>query len=139
MFLGATAARATLAAPFMNLRDFTGPQREALLDLVLLAMYADGHLADAEDARVHRLLAAMGFDTDYDQDRQYDAAVGRISRHSQTAAAVRTHTATLAGNFASPAQRRQVQAVLDDLLASDGRVAPQESSHLAIVKEAFQS
>ncbi|MEI6727854.1 MAG: hypothetical protein WCN81_16750, partial [Actinomycetes bacterium] len=35
----------------MNLPDFTNEQREALLDLLVLAMYADGHLASAEEAR----------------------------------------------------------------------------------------
>jgi hypothetical protein len=73
----------------------------AFLDLAMLAMYADGHLASAEDERVHRLLTAMGLGADYERNAQYDAAVSRIRRHSQTAEAVRTHVLTLAESFTS--------------------------------------
>lgn len=121
----------------MNLDDFTDPQREALLDLATLAMYADGHLAAAEDERVHRLLAALGFNADHDRSRHYDASVTRVSRHSQTAASAREYTAGLARSFTAREQRRQVLGILDDLLASDSQVAPKESSYLGIVREAF--
>ncbi|HRY49506.1 MAG TPA: TerB family tellurite resistance protein [Candidatus Paceibacterota bacterium] len=122
----------------INIKDLTEQQTQALLDLAMLAMYADGHLASAEDERIHRLLTAMGFATDYDCSKHYDASIGRISRHSQTAAAARTHTATLAQSFTTRDQRRRVLDVLDDLTSSDRSVAPQESSYLAIVREVFQ-
>lgn len=122
----------------MNLKDLTEQQHQALLDLVMLAMYADGHLASAEDERVHRLLTAMGFVTDYDRGKQYDAAIGRVSSHSQTAAAARAHVATLAQSFTTREHRRRIHDILDDLVSSDSRVAPQESSYLAVVREAFQ-
>jgi uncharacterized tellurite resistance protein B-like protein len=121
----------------MNLKDFTEPQRQALLDLALLAMYADGHLATAEDERVQRLLTAMGFSTDYERGQHYDAAVSRVRSHSSTAAAARTHATALAQNFASKEQRQRVHDVLDDLMSSDSRVAPQESTLLGVVKEAL--
>lgn len=121
----------------MNLDDFTDPQREALLDLAMLAMYADGHLAAAEDERVHRLLGALGFNTDYDRNKHYDTAVSRVSRHSQTAASAREYTAGLAQSFTAREQRQQVLGILDDLLTSDSQVAPKESSYLGIVREAF--
>ena len=122
----------------MNIKDFTEQQLQALLDLVVLAMYADGHLAAVEDARVQRLLAAMGYDSEYDRGKHYDAAVSRVSRHSQTAAAARAHAATLAQSFTTREQRRQAHDVLNDLVTSDSQVAPQESSYLAIVSEVFQ-
>ncbi|MEK7676270.1 MAG: hypothetical protein AAB676_10610 [Verrucomicrobiota bacterium] len=122
----------------MNLKEFTDQQREALLDLAMLAMYADGHLASVEDDRVHKLLTAMGFTTEFDRGKHYDAAVSRVSRHSQTAEAARAHTATLAQTFTTREDRRRVHDVLEDLLASDSRVAPQESDYLAVVREAFQ-
>ena len=122
----------------MNIKDLTEQQRQALLDLAMLAMYADGHLASAEDERVHRLLTTMGFGTGYDRGKQYDAAIARISPHSQTTAAAQAHTATLAESFATREQQRFVLEVLDDLLSSDSGVAPQESNYLAVVKEVFQ-
>jgi uncharacterized tellurite resistance protein B-like protein len=122
----------------MNLKDLTEQQQQALLDLAMLAMYADGHLASAEDERILRLLTTMGFGTDYDRGKQYDAAIGRVSRYSQTASAARTHITTLAQVFTTREQRRSVLDVLDGLVSSDSRVAPQESRYLAVVREVFQ-
>ena len=61
----------------MNLADFNDAQRQALLDLTMLAMYADGILAAVEDEQVGRLLTALGCDTDYDRAKQYDASDSR--------------------------------------------------------------
>ena len=62
----------------MHPKEFTTTQQHALLDLAMLAMYADGHLASAEDARVHRLLEMLGHGTEYDRNQQYDAAVSSV-------------------------------------------------------------
>ena len=121
----------------MNLQPFSVPQCEALLDLALLAMYADGHLATAEDERVHRLLSAMGVAAESDRARHYDAAVARVRGHAQSAAGARSHASKLAGHFATSEHRRQVMAVLDELIASDSQVAPQERGYLSAVQEAL--
>ena len=122
----------------MNVKNFTDGQRQALLDLATLAMYADGRLTTVEDERVQRLLIAMGFTTDYDRNKHYDASVTRVSRHSATAAAARTYATELAKSFSSKEQRRQVNEVLDDLMSSDGGVAPEESALLAVVRDALK-
>ena len=121
----------------MNLKMFNEQQRQALLDLVMLAMYADGHLAAMEDERIVHLLSAMGFTTDYDRGKHFDASVSRVTRHSVNAAAARTHAAKLAKNFTTQEQRREVQDVLEDFMESDNNVTPQESSFLSGVREAF--
>jgi uncharacterized tellurite resistance protein B-like protein len=121
------------------MKDFTEQQKMALLDLAMLAMYADGRLTSAEDQRIVRLLTSLGFATDYDREKQYDASVTRVSRHSQSAGEARAHTSLLARNFTSAEQRRQVIDFLDELAASDQQVAPQEQSYLSIVRGAFQS
>jgi len=122
----------------MNLTGFTDTQRQALLDLTMLAAYADGHLASAEDERIGRLLTALGCDTDYDRAKHYDASVSRISRHSATADAARGHAMQLARQFTSPEHRHQVLAVLDDLVTSDHSIAAKECGFLAVVREALQ-
>ena len=122
----------------MNIKDFTEQQRQALLDLVTLAMYADGHLAATEDARVLRLLGAMGFATDYDRTKHYDAAVTRVSRHSQTAESARAYALTQAQVFTTRDQRRLVSQTLDDVVSSDSHVAERESSFLTLVREVLE-
>lgn len=122
----------------MNLTDFTDTQRQALLDLTMLAMYADGNLAAVEDERIAQLLTALGCDTDYDRAKHYDASVSRISRHSTTADAARAHAMQLGRLFTSPEHRRQVLDVLDDLVTSDRSIAAKECGFLAVVREALQ-
>jgi uncharacterized tellurite resistance protein B-like protein len=122
----------------MNLKTFNDQQRQALLDLVMLAMYADGHLAATEDERLVRLLTAMGFNTEYDRGKHFDASVSRVSRHSATAAGTRKHASTLARSFTTREQRQQVQTVLEDMVNSDEKVAAQEKSFLTVVREALQ-
>jgi uncharacterized tellurite resistance protein B-like protein len=123
----------------MNLKNFNDQQRQALLDLVMLAMYADGHLTAVEDDRVSRLLTAMGFTTDYDRGKHFDASVSRVSRHSATSAGARAHATALAQQFTTKEQRRDVQSVLEDLMGSDQNVAPQENNFLATVRAALQA
>lgn len=122
----------------MNLIEFTELQRKALLDLVVLAMYADGHLAEAEDERVQRLLTAMGFTSEYDRASQYDAAVSRLARHSGTADAATRQVSALAQQFNTAEERRTIQEILRDIIASDDRVSPPESKFLTLVREALE-
>ena len=121
----------------MNLNLFTDAQKQALLDLATLAMYADGHLAAAEDARVLRLLGLMGF-SDSERDRSYDAAVARVSRHSQNVESARSYAATLAHTFTTREQRQTVQQVLEEIVNSDRHVSIQENDFLALATEALQ-
>ena len=122
----------------MNLADFNDAQRQALLDLTMLAMYADGILAAVEDEQIGRLLTAMGCDTDYDRAKHYDASVSRISRHSTTTDAARGHASQLARLFTSPEHRRKVLDVLDDVVTSDRSIAAKECGFLDVVREALQ-
>ena len=64
----------------MDLKSFNEAQRQALLDLAVLAMYSDQHLAAAEQERVERLLTSMGLNSDYERAAQYDASIARVSR-----------------------------------------------------------
>jgi len=122
----------------MSMKDFSEKQRQAFLDLAVLAMYADGNLAAVEDDRVQKLLAAMGDESEYDRDKHYDEAVSRVSRHSQTIESARNHAAALAKTFSTPEQRREVFKILDDLLVSDGCVSQEESNYLKVVQEALR-
>lgn len=123
----------------MNIKDFTEAQKQALLDLTMLAMYADGHLAKAEDARVHRLLEGLGHATEYDRDQQYDAAISRVSQHAQTAKAAQEQTVQLAKAFTTPQERLKVHDLLGELVTSDGRVSLQESEFLSVVRDALKA
>jgi uncharacterized tellurite resistance protein B-like protein len=122
----------------MDITDFTKPQRQALLDLLVLAMYMDGSLASAETAQVQQLLTAMGLDTDYDRNREFDAAVTRVRQYSETPEAARACTSRLARNFTTRGQQERVLNILNDLTSSDGQISSGESRFLSVVSDVFK-
>jgi hypothetical protein len=122
----------------LSIENFTPQQNQALLDLLVLAMYRDGNLAKIEETRVQQLLAAMGFESDYDRNREFDNSVTRIRRQSQTPEAVKAYAANLAGNFTAKADQQSIYNFLSELTAMDGSVSVEESGFLAAVKEAFK-
>jgi uncharacterized tellurite resistance protein B-like protein len=122
----------------MTIQDFTEQQKQALLDLATLAMYADGHLASAEDERVRRLLGKMGFRAEYDCNREYDAAITRIRPHFESAANARAYAEGLAQIFSSREQRLVVLEMLDDVVTSDRHVSLQESDLISSLREILE-
>jgi uncharacterized tellurite resistance protein B-like protein len=121
----------------MDLHEFTTAQKLATLDLLILAMYADGHLATAEDQGVQRLLTAMGFETEYERQREFDASVTRVRQHGETADAARAQAARLARGFTSPEQRRRVYELIGNLVKSDSCVSKEEVRFLAFIRDIF--
>ena len=45
----------------MNLTGFTDQQKQTLLDLLVIGMYADGNLAEAEEAKIEDVLDTIKF------------------------------------------------------------------------------
>src|SRR6266446_3973702 len=122
----------------MNLARFTAEQKQALLDLLIVGMYADHNLASAEDERVEQLLDAFEFPSDYERDRFSDAAFARARRQGGSAEAIRAYVGQVADHFPTPEIRKRAYDILDDLLTSDGRVTSEESKLLAATREVFQ-
>jgi len=102
-------------------------------------MYADAHLASAEDQRLRRLLEMMGFETDYDQGKQYDSSVSRVRRHAQNVESARIYAGGLVQDFTTHEQRRLVQNILNEVVTSDSHVSLQESSFLSLIRDSLES
>ncbi len=124
--------------PFMNITGFTQDQKQALLDLLIMGMYADHNLASAEDARIEQLLDTFGFASDYERQKFTDAAFSRVSRQSSTPEAIRTYLNQIVGHFPSREIRQRAYDLLDDLMTSDGSLSSEESKLLVASKEVFQ-
>src|ERR1700720_3556884 len=103
----------------MEIERLTDKQRNALLDLLILAMYADGHLDLGEDARLQRLLTSMGFDTEYDRDRQLDESITRLREYSQNPRVARERAVQLVKVFTDPEQCRGVLQLVEQQVNSD--------------------
>ena len=123
----------------MDLTKLGVEERNALLDALALAMYSDAHLARTEEARIEKILGAMGFAAKYDRDREFDAAVTRIRKHADTAAAAREVTNNLTNVLSKRGDRDTVIKALTELIGSDSRVSAEETKFLEMVKAAFMA
>jgi uncharacterized tellurite resistance protein B-like protein len=122
----------------MEISRLTDQQRQALLDLLILAMYADGHLDSGEDARLQRLLTAMGFETEYDRDKELDSSITRLREHSRNSQVARERAVQLVQVFKDPEQRRGVYQLLEQQVNSDTSVVSAEHEFLSAIRQALQ-
>src|SRR5208282_4400502 len=96
--------------------------------LLILAMYADGHLTTFEDKQLQKLLAAMGFTEKIDRQREFDAAVTRMQPFVQSIHKAKEKVITLAGAFTTRSQQKQVyEAVEQMMMTADQNVSSWES------------
>lgn len=119
----------------MNLAALTPDQQRALLDLLMLGMYADRHLATVEDARMQRFLAALRLPSEAEARRQFDASVARVREAAGSPEAARRLIATAAAAFPAQPSRLEVLAELTCLLGSDGQVPEPERRYLELAEE----
>jgi uncharacterized tellurite resistance protein B-like protein len=123
----------------MDLTKLTTDERNALLDALVLAMYSDAHLARTEDARIEKLLGAMGFAAKFERDREFDAAVTRVRKHADSTTAAREVTDNLASALSKRGDRDAVIQAITELIGSDSRVSPEETKFLDMIKAAFMA
>jgi hypothetical protein len=122
----------------MNVTSFTQEQKQALLDLLIIGMYADHKLASAEDERIQQLLEAFKFPSDYERNSFSDAAFTRASRQSGSPEAIRSYVSQIASHFPTREIRRGAYDILEELLTSDGSISAEESKLLAATKDVFE-
>src|SRR5215212_10562202 len=99
----------------MDLKGLGADQRNAILDVLVVAMYSDAHLARTEDARIERILSAMGFGAKFEREREFDAAVTRIRQYADPVTANREVSQNLARVFASNGDRNSIIHSLTEL------------------------
>jgi hypothetical protein len=122
----------------IDLTGFNTAQHRALFDLLILAMYADGHLSRIEDEQLQKLLAAMGFEDEIDKQREFDAAVTRIRPCIQSIHKAKTQAILLADEFTDRAQQTKVLAAVHQIMSSDFNVSTWESTLLSELRMKFR-
>ena len=121
-----------------ELENFSASQKQALFDLLILAMYADGHLTSFEDQKLQQVLAAMGFTDEIDRHREFDAAVTRIRPSIQSIHKAKELALGLAEVFTGRKQQKQVYAAVEQLMTSDNNVSTWESTLLMELRMKFR-
>ncbi len=122
----------------MNLKAFTDQQKQALVDLLTLGMYADGNLDLIEDEKVQSVLDDIQFSSDSARQYFIDASFARARKHGASPESARKYVAEIGKAFPTPAMRKQVYAALEESLSSDHNLADKEKELLAVVSEEFK-
>jgi hypothetical protein len=122
----------------MDLTGFTDQQKQSLVDLLVLGMYADGNLDLIEDEKARQVLDAIQFSSDSTRQYFIDASFARARKNGGSAKTARSYVSEIAKSFQTPAMRRQVYSALEDSLMSDQKISGKESELLAIVSEEFK-
>lgn len=118
--------------------DFSAAQQRALFDLLILAMYADGHLTTFEDEQLQKLLAAMGFIEEIDRQREFDAAVTRIRPVVQSIHKAKEQAILLADAFTLRTQQKQVYEAVEQIMTFDNHVSSWENTLLSELRMKFR-
>ena len=122
----------------IDLTSFSIAQREAFLDLIILAMYADGHLSSVEEEHLQNLLAAMGFVDEIDRAREIDGAVTKIRPNIQSIHKAKELALKLAGVFTIRSQQVKVYAAVEQLMTSDNNISTWENTLLMELRMKFR-
>jgi len=115
----------------IDLKGFTPAQQQALFELLILAMYADGHLTTMEDEQLQKLLTAMGHAEESDWQREFDAAVTRIRPFVASLQQAKDRALALAGAFTDRRQQKQVYAAVQHIMTFDQHVSTWETTLLS--------
>ena len=115
----------------IDLKGYTASQQQALFELLILAMYADGHLTTIEDEQLQKLLTAMGHAEESDRQREFDAAVTRVRPFVQSIHEAKDQALVLAGAFTLRSQQKQVYAAVQQIMTIDQHVSSWETTLLS--------
>ena len=115
----------------IDLSGFSSSQQRALFDLLILAMYADGHLTSVEDEDLQKLLVAFGYTEDFVRQREFDAAVTRMRPFLQSIQKAKDQALVLAEAFTSRSQQKQVYTAVQQIMTVDKNVSSWESTLLS--------
>ena|ERR1035437_2351528 len=122
----------------IDLTSFSAAQHQALFDLLILAMYADGHLTSVEDEQLQKLLTAMGHTEESDRQREFDAAVTRMRPFIQSIQKAKEQALLLAEAFTTRTQQKQVYEAVQQIMTSDKHVSSWEGTLLSELRLRFR-
>ena len=121
-----------------DLTGYSAKQQRALLDLLILAMYTDGHLSVWEEAWLQELMTGMGFQEESARQHEFDEAVARTSPSTKHIVQARDQALKLADLFIQRDQQKQVYDAVQWIMGSDGHVSTWETMLLSELRMKFR-
>ncbi|MBK8092749.1 MAG: hypothetical protein IPK32_12390 [Verrucomicrobiaceae bacterium] len=115
----------------------TQPQREAALDLIILAIFVDAHVSIKEDASLQAALDKIGWEALKPREIFFCNSMNRARNACETPAATAAYIAERGNVLSGVWTKTETLCLLASVLASDG-VTVEESAFLAQVKAALK-
>jgi len=122
----------------IDVSDFSPLQQRVLLDLYVLALEADGHLPAANDARFDGLFKSLGFNTDVERQREFEAAAARMKPHARSVQQARAQLIALCEAFTTRAQHKKVYTAMQEIFTGDAHVSNAEIQLLSELRLRFR-
>ena len=114
-------------------------EREALLELAVLGMFADGRIKLAEDACMQQTLAELGWEAESgERDYILSTAINKMRDAMDNDAARMNFLHSLKATLPTAEQRSRAIGILTSILQSDGSVDSAENDLLQQAKAALE-
>ena len=110
-------------------------QREALVDLLLLGMFADGSLKVSDDQKLLSVIEEIGWESYQTPDLYFQSAIAKARDAADTEIGTRSRLKKINKRLASDDVRQLALDRLERFLNLDGEPALEESKFLELAKE----
>ena len=108
-------------------QNLSQPQREAIFDLLLLGMYADGNLKLAENEQVFSLTERLGWESYQDRSEYSETATARVRTAIETDASLSVFLTKLSAQLGDDDVKIFALGLLVKLLDSDKQTLESEA------------
>src|ERR1700747_2932604 len=112
----------------------TQEQREAVVDLLLLGMFADAPLRVSEDQKLVSVIEEIGWDSYQTPDLYLQSAIAKARDTLETTGATKHRLKKINEELNEPGLRQRALEYLTQFLGVDGAVDAEESKFLELVK-----
>lgn len=114
----------------------TQKQREALFDLITLALYSDNHISIQEEVLAESAFIAEGWESEYPKNLFLEKSFARARETSDSDEAAAAYVAERAALFTDEASQHEAYGVVQGIISRDG-LAPGDAAFLSTLKNAL--
>jgi Tellurite resistance protein TerB len=117
----------------------TQQQREAVVELLLLGMFADAPIKVSEDQKLLSVIEEIGWESYQTADLYLQSAIARARDTVETEGATRHRLEKISEELNEPGMKQRALDYLIQFLGVDGAVDAEESRFLDQAKEALKT
>jgi hypothetical protein len=117
-----------------TIQNMNQKQREALVDLLLLGMFADGSLKVSDDQKLLSVIEEIGWESYQTPDLYFQSAIAKARDAADTEPGTLARLKKIRDSLASDEIRQQAIERLENFLSLDGRPGVEESKFLELAK-----